>query len=195
MIVKSKFPFTENPVAGGTPQQSSDLASAQSVRIYTAFSSISLSDHLSISRRLLLQQVGRVGQTERIGKNEQLIEPITAIPENSPIYLLESLQKGWDGYWAEPLSSEVLLRAHELWLAIDGATEVKGTLPTVRASANGAVAFTWSCDYPEKELEIWLYDQPEYYAEWMLSVGNADEEGTAQTQSALLSALRQYQES
>ena len=117
------------------------------------------------------------------------------IPSASPVYPLQSLQTGWDGYWAEPLSQKVLLRAHDLWMQIKQITCDKGDLPGISPAANGSVAFTWSSQYPRKELEIWLYDQPDYYAEWLLSVEGNDVEGDTQSQAELLKVIRQYQES
>jgi len=116
------------------------------------------------------------------------------IPSDSPIYSLQNLQKGWDGYWAEPLSPQVLLRAHELWMRIKQITRIQGDLPSISPAANGSVAFTWSSQYPRKELEIWLYDQLDYYAEWLFSVEGNDREGDTQYQAQLLKVIRQYQE-
>lgn len=117
------------------------------------------------------------------------------IPPTSPIYALQSLRTGWDGYWAEPLSQGVLLRAHELWMRIKQITRVQGDLPGITPAANGSVAFTWSSQYPRKELEIWLYDRSCYYAEWLLSAEGNDVEGDTQSQAELLEVISQYQES
>jgi hypothetical protein len=114
------------------------------------------------------------------------------IPENSPIHSLQSLKTGWDGYWAKPLSQEVLIKANRLWTQIVQLKTV--TLPVVRPAANGSVAFTWTHNYPAKELEIWLFDQPDYYAEWMISSNDGDEENTSQSQADLLRLIRRYQE-
>jgi hypothetical protein len=114
------------------------------------------------------------------------------IPENSPIHSFQSLKTGWDGYWAKPLSQEVLIKANRLWTKIE---QLKpAVLPVVRPAANGSVAFTWTDNYPEKELEIWLFDQPDYYAEWMISSNDGDEENTSQSQTDLLELIRRYQE-
>jgi hypothetical protein len=112
----------------------------------------------------------------------------------SPIHPLQFLETGWDGYWAAPLSQDVLVRASQLWSQIERIAVGQSDLPTIRPAANGLVAFTWSHEYPEKELEIWLYDQPDYYAEWMLSVEDEDEENTAQSQAELLKVIKRYQE-
>jgi hypothetical protein len=115
----------------------------------------------------------------------------TKIPLTSPVYVLQSLETGWDGYRAEPLSQDVLLRADQFWSQIENSS----SLPIVQASANGSVAFTWSHEYPDKELEIWLYDRPEYYAEWMLSIKDKDKEDIARSVVDLLMVVKQYQES
>jgi hypothetical protein len=117
------------------------------------------------------------------------------IPITSPIYSLQFLETGWDGYWAEPLSKGALIRAHQLWIQIERITVDKSCLPDVRPSANGSIAFTWSQEYPEKELEVWLYDQPDYYIEWMLSVNDEDEEGIARSLTEILEIIKWYQES
>ena len=126
-----------------------------------------------------------------IDPNRNIFQSYT-IHENSPIHSLQSLKTGWDGYWAKPLSQEVLIKADRLWTKIEQLQSV--SLPVVRPAANGSVAFTWTHNYPTKELEIWLFDQPDYYAEWMISSDDRDEENTSQSQVDLLKLIRRYQE-
>jgi hypothetical protein len=114
------------------------------------------------------------------------------IPEASPLHAFLSLQRGWDGYWAEPLSKDVLWRAHQLWRQILRLQHCESDLPTVRPAANGCVAFTWSGKYPAKELEVWLYDRPDFYAEAMLTVEDSDQEQVFQSQSKLLKLIGLY---
>jgi hypothetical protein len=116
------------------------------------------------------------------------------IPKTSPIYDLQFLEIGWDGYWAEPLSKKLLIEAHQLWENIERISSIQSMLPVVKPSANGAVAFTWSLEYPVKELEIWLYDQQRYHAEWLLSFNDKDRENVAQSQEELLELITTYQE-
>lgn len=118
-----------------------------------------------------------------------------SILQDSPIYLLQLLKTGWDGNWAEPLSQSCLLKADKLWLNIEQITRKDNCLPIIRPSANGSVAFSWTHEYPRKELEIWLYDREDYYAEWIVSCfDNEDNEGTTTSQSTLLQLIEQYQD-
>jgi hypothetical protein len=145
---------------------------------------------LAYSDAKLFITVGRsMAETQKSSLERNLeYPPSLTIPQSSPVYPLQNLQTGWDGYWAAPLSQLVLLRAHDLWLRIKQNTLNETELPKVQPAANGSVAFTWSNQYPAKELEIWLYNQPNYHAEWMLST-DEDIEGTARTQAELLSSV------
>lgn len=68
-------------------------------------------------------------------------------------------------------------------------------LPLVQPNCDaGFVAFSWTHEYPRKELEIWLYDRLDYYCEWMLSVGDKDEENTARSLADLLEVIKKYTE-
>jgi type I restriction enzyme, S subunit len=133
--------------------------------------------------------------------NEIVLDPnepstsasVDRISEESPIYSLQFLETGWDGYWADPLSQQALLKADRLWQKIKEVANNDRPLPVVRSAANGSVAFTWTHDYPDRELEIWLYDRPDYYAEWMLSDNDLDREGTACSQEDLLNVVAEYQ--
>lgn len=135
--------------------------------------------------------IAAINGAKVVNPNRAIFQSPT-IPENSPIYSFQFLKTGWDGYWAKPLSQEVLIKANRLWTQIEQLqTDV---LPVVRPAANGSVAFTWTHNHPTKELEIWLYDQPDYYAEWMISSNDVDEENTSQSQADLLKLIRRYQE-
>lgn len=150
-----------------------------------------------IQRETLLQEYTQISmlQVNPIDIEQNLAIPTSpTIPESSPIHPLLCLKTGWDGYWAEPLSQVILPRANQLWRKIEQITINRSNLPTVQPAANGSVAFVWSCEYPEKELEIWLYDQLDYYAEWILSDDDQDEEDTAQSQADLLKVIKRYQE-
>lgn len=168
---------------------------------------------LSVSKVKLVDIERNVGTLSKVKtayvKQEADSFTSQTIPPTSPVYPLQSLRTGWDGYWAEPLSKGVLLKAHELWMRIKQITRDDGDLPSISPAANGSVAFTWSSQYPRKELEIWLYDQLDYYAEWLLSEGGSageyspadtppegnDVEGDTQSQAELLKVISQYQES
>ena len=119
-------------------------------------------------------------------------ELATQIAENSPVYHLQFLKTGWDGYWADPLSQAVILKADWLWQKIELVTN-NNRLPVIRAAANGSVVFTWTQDYPKKELEIWLYDRPDYYAEWMISLQDVNSENISSSQPCLLDIIEEYQ--
>lgn len=186
-INESKFPFTEILSIEASTKQSEDLASSQSLKLCRPTYSISTRvESYSLNRRRTSLKAVPVARYSVVESR--------ILPQNSPIAPLQSLQKGWDGYWAEPLSQEVLLRAHQLWRQIERIAKTEAEYPTIRPSANGSVAFTWSAEYPEKELEIWLFDQIDYYAEWMLNVGDVDEEGTTQSQAELLRIIKRFQE-
>jgi hypothetical protein len=135
--------------------------------------------------------IAAINGAKVIDPNRKILQAYT-IPGNSPIYSLQSLKIGWDGYWAKPLSQEVLIKANRLWTQIEQLQT--DALPVVRPAANGSVAFTWTHNHPTKELEIWLYDQPDYYAEWMLSFNDGDEENISKSQADLLKLIRRYQE-
>jgi hypothetical protein len=55
------------------------------------------------------------------------------------------------------------------------------------------VAFSWTSYYPSKELEIWLYDQPEFYVEWLLSNEDSEDEGTAESWVELSKIIKRFQ--
>jgi hypothetical protein len=218
MTAKATFPRTEKPSFNDLLQKLSDTATSQSLDVYQ------LSNVISSSKDLPEQDFSFIeernceveGRQPQLGSRQlesvllaknlcqnydqlSMLRVIPAdisgdIPESSPIYSLKSLEVGWDGHWADPLSHNVLRRAHRLWSQIQLITVEGSILPTVRPAANGSVAFTWSHDYPAKELEIWLYDQPDYYAEWMISSENGEEDNTADSQIELLNRIRYYQE-
>jgi hypothetical protein len=171
-------PLTENIPSDNA---FSDLSSVRFLNINNRAYPISTGIDVLTRKRLLNQR--RVKQ-QRDATQE--------IPRDSPVYPLLSLQKGWDGHWASPPSEVVLLRAQQLLTQIDSITGDKTQLPSVRPSGNDSVAFTWSGAYPSKELEVWLYDQSDYYAEWMLSVNDSDHEGTVAKEEDLLSIVRAY---
>lgn len=221
MVTRADFPRTENVGDNHLDKKVSDIVTSQSIRIYQP--SYAISSHRvgfevkvfgkqSFYERIEPQWRRRSRQVVAISGGEALRQDCTKasmlrvspkvailsfppIPVTSPIHPLQSLETGWDGYWAEPLSQEVLFRANQLWRKIEQVAINRSNLPAVQAAANGSVAFTWSHDYPEKELEIWLYDQPNYYAEWMLSFDDRDEENIARSQTELLRIVKQYQES
>jgi hypothetical protein len=213
---ESAFPRTENVALDDLDEATSNISTSQSLRIHKPSYIISSRGKKSFyeaienQRRKGLRQRDAIAQKGALRQdctqNSMLqVDPLdierkiailssSNIPEASPIHSLQSLETGWDGYWAKPLSQEVLFRANQLWRQIKRIAVNQSDLPTVQPAANGSVAFTWSHEYPEKELEIWLYDQPDYYAEWMLSVEDEDEENAAQSQTELLKVIKRYQE-
>lgn len=113
------------------------------------------------------------------------------IPSDSPIYKLQFLKRGWDGYWAYPFSTKVLSRANYFWCEI---TKNNSYYPFITPNGNGSIAFTWTHFYPEKELEIWIFDQLDYYAEWLIFKNGKEIEGSASSFLELLSIFNQYWE-
>lgn len=116
------------------------------------------------------------------------------IPNSSPLYPLQNLELGWDGYWADPLSQEVVLKAHQLWNDIERITKDKKDLPTISPTANGSIAFSWTRHYPRKELEVSLIDQTSFLCEWLLSHKDKDIESTSTSKSNLLKVIKEYME-
>jgi len=115
------------------------------------------------------------------------------INTESPIYPLQFLKEGWNGYHASIFSEKVLDRSNQLWLKLkEMAQKCEKNLPVVNASENGSIAFTWSKHYPNKELEIWLYDEEGYYAEWMIVNNNVDSWGVSMLQNDLLVIFEKY---
>lgn len=117
-----------------------------------------------------------------------------SIPNSSPLYPLQNLELGWDGYWAEPLSQEVIMKAYQLWTDIRRITKDKKDLPKISPTANGSIAFSWTTYYPRKELEVSLIDQTHFMSEWLLSYKNKDIESTSTSKSNLLKVIRKYLE-
>lgn len=54
-------------------------------------------------------------------------------PPDSPICKLQSLERGWDGFYAPPFSEQVLVRANELWYAVLANTREEHCQPNVLA--------------------------------------------------------------
>lgn len=113
---------------------------------------------------------------------------------DSPIYQLQFLYKGWDGYWANPLSESTLIAANKLWREIEQLGDYP--LPQVIAGANGTVIFNWYYKNPGillKELDIWVYGMDEGYAEWLLIIGDrTEEEGISQSESEAIGVIKRY---
>ncbi|TYQ29179.1 hypothetical protein PseudUWO311_03350 [Pseudanabaena sp. UWO311] len=117
-----------------------------------------------------------------------------AIPISSPIFPLQNLEIGWDGYGAEPLSQEVLLRANQIWNEIKKIIKNEKNLPVIHPTANGSVAFSWTRFYPQKELEVSLIDNSTFLCEWLLSGKYKDIEGESKSLPDLCAIIREYME-
>jgi hypothetical protein len=115
------------------------------------------------------------------------------IPIDSPIHKFQFLKRGWDGYWAYPFSQQALIRAHKFWNDLIKKIKDKSNFPIVTAGSNGSIAFTWTNCTPHKELEIWIFDQLDYYSEWLLIVNNSEEEGESFSKVDLLTLFQKYQ--
>jgi len=116
------------------------------------------------------------------------------IPDSSPIFSLQNLEIGWDGYGAEPLSQQVLLRANQIWNEIKKIIKDKKNLPAIHPTANGSVAFSWTQSYPRKELEISLIDNSTFLCEWLLSHKHKDIERVSISMPHLCKVIREYME-
>lgn len=109
--------------------------------------------------------------------------------KNNPVAELSKLGPGWDGYWASPLSYECIGRGVKLWYKF---VELKIELPQYGPSACGAINFSWTSQYPDKELDIDIYDQDDYYCEYMLVDGEVVLEGIATSQEDVLHVVELF---
>ena len=115
---------------------------------------------------------------------------VVEIPASSPLHKLQFLKKGWDGFHADPLSPQTLSTAQGFWSTLE--RSIKGCpewLPTVEAGAGDFVEFAWSQN--NKELQIWLYGEPDLRAEWFSSEAKPNE-GEAYALSELIGIVREY---
>ena len=126
----------------------------------------------SVSKRQKKQELLIVDQSLKIQERDISITPLMSYVKSvsitnelrsftadvilisSPIFPLQNLEIGWDGYGAEPLSQAVLLRANQIWNEIKKIIKNEKDLPVIHPTANGSVAFSWTESYPRKELEI-----------------------------------------
>jgi len=166
----------------------------------------------SVSRRQKKQELLIVDQSLKIQERNISITPLMSyvksasitnelrsfaadvIPNSSPIFPLQNLEIGWDGYGAEPLSQEVLLRANQIWNEIKKLIKNNKDLPIIHPTANGSVAFSWTQSYPQKELEVSLIDNSTFLCEWLLSDKYKDIEGESKSLSNLCTVIRKYME-
>ena len=118
----------------------------------------------------------------------------SCIPTDSPVYKFQFFKRGWDGYWAYPFSQQVLIRAHKFWNDLTKIIKNKPNFPVVTAGGNGSIAFAWTNCIPHKELEIWIFDQPDYYSEWLLVADDCEKEGKSFSNVDLLNLFEKYQE-
>ncbi len=105
----------------------------------------------------------------------------------SPIQRLRLLQPGWDGYDSDPLSIALLDRAEKFWTAIMTAVHEleldAESLPSVNPGRDGVIGFTWQQD--KRSLTIWLYSEPEGFAEWSCEGTPAPQSGECVSDSEL----------
>jgi hypothetical protein len=166
----------------------------------------------SVSKRQKKQELLIVDQSLKIQERDISITPLMSyvksasitnelrsfaadvIPISSPIFPLQNLEIGWDGYGAEPLSQEVLLRANQIWNEIKKIIKNEKNLPVIHPTANGSVAFSWTESYPRKELEISLIDNSTFLCEWLLSGKNQEVEGESKSMTSLCKVIRKYME-
>ena len=166
----------------------------------------------SVSKRQKKQELLIVDQSLKIQERDISITPLMSyvksasitnelrsftadvIPTSSPIFPLQNLEIGWDGYGAEQLSQAVLLRANQIWNEIKKILKNKKDLPVIHPTANGSVAFSWTESYPRKELEISLIDNSAFLCEWLLSGKYEDVEGESKSLPDLCTVIRKYME-
>ena len=166
----------------------------------------------SVSKRQKKQELLIIDQSLKIQERNISITPLMSyvksasinnelrsfaadvIQNSSPIFPLQNLEIGWDGYGAELLSRDVLLRANQIWNEIKKIIKNKKNLPVIHPTANGSVAFSWTESYPRKELEISLIDNSNFFCEWFLSGKYEDVEGVSTSMANLCNVIRKYME-
>ena len=166
----------------------------------------------SVSKRQKKQELLIIDQSLKIQERNISITPLMSyvksasinnelrsfaadvIPNSSPIFPLQNLEIGWDGYGAELLSRDVLLRANQIWNEIKKIIKNKKNLPVIHPTANGSVAFSWTESYPRKELEVSLIDNSTFLCEWLLSEEYKEIEEVSTSMANLCKVIRKYME-
>jgi|GEM_PF-6408163 len=122
-----------------------------------------------------------------------------AIAKASPIFQLQMLKQGWDGYDAEPISQGVLERAEWLWQGMEACKRVVVDFgvkleeqPQISPGRDGVVGFTWTKFAPKRRLDIWLYDGPGNYSEWCLESKGVSQSGSFTADVGLLALVLRY---
>lgn len=104
--------------------------------------------------------------------------PISA-PIPKPFQELRKLEFDWDGHRSEPPTEALIRKGEELWSILEelGLPE----LPSVKAGADGFLAFSWLQKYPAKHLEISLYEREldDFYCDWYLRKEEDTTEGSS----------------
>ncbi|MDZ4837522.1 MAG: hypothetical protein SGJ27_27365 [Candidatus Melainabacteria bacterium] len=73
-----------------------------------------------------------------------------------PFQRLRNLQRGWDGYDADPPSEALIRQGEGLWSVLSELHATK--MPMVRAGADNFITFSWLENYPMEQLEVSIYE-------------------------------------
>ncbi len=85
------------------------------------------------------------------------------------IYKLTFLKEGWDGYDAPKPSQNIINIALSFWnyLSLNKFENIADELK-VLPSNSGKVAFIWRNKDSKRQLELDIYDQTDFFAQWCL---------------------------
>ncbi len=113
------------------------------------------------------------------------------LPIESPVYKLAGLKKGWDGNNAEPLSGHLLEQGQKLWEEILKLCDTSD-LPQVSPGRDDVIAFAWTNHRPAKQLDIFLYGEQTFRAEYVVEVKGVDCDSHCISLTGLLRVIRNY---
>jgi hypothetical protein len=104
---------------------------------------------------------------------------------------MQSLEQGWDGEDAEPISAKLIDRAQEFWNILYLNNFMRVEIPDVFPGRENVVGFVWS--NPAKRLDVWLHDDEAQFAEWTLTAtGKEPSSGDAMIAAELLEVVFKY---
>lgn len=88
------------------------------------------------------------------------------------IQALTELKSDWDGYNSSPPSQTVIEKANDVWNLSVGAFGRALELPAITPGSSGIVAFTWKNRSKQRQLELWVHDNPSFSADWCILNGD-----------------------
>lgn len=136
--------------------------------------------------------VFKKSQPEKQQFRAQITDPNKKLHDATwtPVNKVRYLEKGWDGYDAEPLSKDVLAKADAFYAAVRSLCDKDA--PQVAASGDDVVAFAWTAHAPSKRLDVWFHGDEED-AEWSLDVdGKSVESDCTSNLEELVQVVNRY---